>query len=393
MCTGGRNSALLCRLYTLSSVLAEDTREIMVACGAELEVYLLAILRAVLKWQEVVQPAALVLRVAVHALGGVTDTCCGGALDLALQAVAQGAHAAEHFVQVLPVALARLVGSDADGDTGVGVLKAARAREAVARLCGCEWPGALARAILSALKPVALSAPLAQQVAGAALRACARAPAEHAAAIASATLALASGGTAVPTLHALCDMMDQQCAEARDGDADRQQAVSSSHTGVRAQISAHLARDKALARGWLKEIKKHLPHSPAALAITACIVDIPRSSAAAVDAVKTALVAQLRRADTVSASPWLSELLRCDRASAMRPVATMMQEAASSSDATLAAQLMQLAFQLTASGSLKGWDMAEMAHWGSSSVCWVDASGGSCACLCLAGVALQIQVC
>ena len=378
------------RLYSLSSVLAEDTREMLVACGAKLEEYLLAILRTLLKRPAFAPHAALVTRIAVHALDGVSDACCASALELALQAVAQDAPAAAHFVQALPVVLGRLM-EDVGGDKGV--LKAARARDAMARLCGYEWPGGLAHAILDALKRVTLSAPLAQQAADAALRACARAPAEHCAAIAAATLALASGDAAVQTLQALCDLMDRQRAAALAADdAQQLEAVTSSHAGVRVRIGAHLTRDKALVNGWLKHIKKGLPHSPAAFAVTACIVDIPRSSAAAKDAVKSALLAELKRADTVGASAWLQELLRSDGPSALRPVATTMLEAARGADATLAGQLLQLAHHLTAAGSLKAWDMADMASWGDARVQWWAASGGCAARLCLVGVSLQTLV-
>jgi hypothetical protein len=387
----------MCRLYSLSTVLAEDTNDIMKNSEMKLSTYLVAILRAILAEAGFAAHAQLVFRVAVHAADGVGKACCSNILDLILSAIEQAAPSAQLFVLLLPVFLGKLVGPEG---TELTVLQSARAQEALERLCALQWPSSLAHVILTSLKRVSLSAAQQHLIVQAGLRACVNASAEHFANIARATVALDDTQAAVPTLHALCRIMDGQPGggdqQGGGTSVDGADEMAAAHVELREQLTSLFTRDKALTNSWLKDVKRKLPTSQAALALTIGIAAVPRSPTAVFDALKSALLALLKEAETIEASTWLTKLKRTrntDGCCGLSSIGRLFQRLASSKDAGLAMPLMQTAMHFISSGSLKGCSVAQLCSCaGEAGLEWWRARGPPASRLCLAGVGLLQQV-
>jgi hypothetical protein len=374
----------------LSTVLAEDTNEMMKSCESKLSSYLAATLRAILAQPDFVAHVQLVFRVAVHALDGVDETCSGSIIDLILSAVSQDAACAPLFIQLLPVVLGRLLGLEGTEKT---VLQAARAQEAIERLCTMPWPGSLAHLILTSLKRVLLSAAQEQLLVQAGLQACESASSEYFARIAHATVALNDAQAAVPTLNALCRIMDAQQGDATA--ASRTNGMAAAHGELRAQLISMFTRDKSLTNNWLKEVKRKLPSSQAALALTIGIGSVPRSCNAAFDALKSSLLAFLKEAETIEASMWLTQLKQNSSTTSCRTLSSIgrLFQSVAASDATLALPLMQTAMHIISSGSLKGCSVAQLGSCaGERGFEWWRVKGPPACRLCLAGIALLEQV-
>ena len=379
-------------LYSLSNLLPDDTAEIMATCQERLERYMLAILTRIIACGAYAPFSPLICRVAKQALSGVGEECSCAVIDHILQAISKKAAVAPLLVDLLPVALGQLCHGSADGEDSL--LRQAKAQQVVSKLCALKWPGHLTAPLLAALRSVQLTPQQEQQLLTAAFEACSSIAVEYLAASAYEALLLSSGGTPVPRLQAVCEIVDSHREDAAAQGSTAAVAVLAAQAELLTELLALFARDKAVANAWLKEFKRSRAASVTAFALTVGTASIARCAAAALDALKCVVLNVLKHVEALDASSWLSQLSGGHGAE-LRSLAQLTHFVVAGSDAALAPTIVQVAMHLIVAGKLKDIDVTALRHVdgkGYTGLAWWEVTCSSAARLCLVGVALLEQV-
>lgn len=384
-------------LYSLSHVVPTDGPDLMATCRARLEQFLLATIARLAKDDGFEPHAASICRVAVGALDGVSVGHLDAVVALALDAVAAQAAAAPHIFALVPAALGHM--AQGSGGASSDVLCTAKVQDIIRRLASLTWPPPLASTIIATMRNLALSPAQEQLVIQAAFKRCAALDHDLLADAAFQALLLPCTPSPQPKLDALCDLFTLRqhqaaAAQADNGDSDGLAGFHAAQNKLLLQLRTLFTRDKALCTLWLKELKKARRVTGIALAITTSLVEISRAAAGALDAIKAAMVTQLRHAEMLEESGWLAAL-HAGHAATLRDLQGVAHDAVQHADERMAPLYVQVGAHLVLAGKLKAARMGALefgdcgAHVG---VVWCTAAGGAAARLCLAGVAMLEQV-
>ena len=378
-------------LYSLSTVLPEDTSEVMATCQERLQIYLVAVMDRLVKDDAFAPYAPIVCRVATSAMTGVGQDCCSQVVDLVMQAIALQAGAVSHLLSLLPVALSQLSaagGTASDADSAV--LRQAKTQQTVSKLCALAWPAPLVAPILTALRNVSVPAAQEQLLTDKAFKACAKLGPEQIAEAAMSAALLAGPNISVTRITSVCTLLDTLCAEAFSKGNEKRATMQHAQADLIKKLQSQLVKDKTAASAWLKAYKTCQPASAAALALTASLASTSKFAAPALEAVKGSLLHVLKHNEALQTSLWLAEI-NSATCSSLQPTAALLQSVAQVPGETCARALLQAATHLMGAAKLKDVELAslqELSQLDGGGLQWWTVDCSIASKLCLAGVAL-----